>query len=102
MQDDWIARVVVFLAALACAYACGRMDGWFARSKAELKRVHPDTVRLDWLDGRCAPYIEAQSQSWPYGEHTANEWALIWPETSIRAGIDAAIAEARTPTGEQP
>lgn len=73
----------------------GRNDGWCKRGDEEREREHPDTARLDWFDGLRSHYIEGQNQSWPYGEHTANEWSLIWPETDLRSAIDAAMENAR-------
>ncbi len=85
--------LAVCAVAVVIAYCLGRVDGWCKRGAAELTRVNPDSARLDWLDRKCAPYVEGQSYSWPYGEHVANEWSLIWPESSLRAAIDAGMEQ---------
>ena len=102
MSDAGIIYPLIVVAAMCIfiAYRIGRTDGWIERGKAERQRVNYDGERLDWLDMRLSPYVEGQSQSWPYGEHTANEWSLIWPAATLRDAIDAAIEQERIASEE--
>lgn len=53
-----------------------------------VRELEQDAKRLDWLDGQC------QAVGSPDGaEHIANAWGVHGQTNSVRAAIDAAMAE---------
>jgi len=79
-----------YLAFMAGAFSMGAamvMIHWLPA----FKRWTKDSARLSWLDRRCSPVVEGQSESWPYGEHVANIWAVQAAKSDIRSAIDEAM-----------
>jgi len=54
-----------------------------------VRQWNKDTERLSFLDRRCSPIVEGQTESWPYGEHVANGWGIQGPFANVRDAIDS-------------